>query len=124
MKEEPESEPPQDNTPEKIMSRTPLQPGSNTCEQELMSNTSDGNLCLIEEIGDIFSAPSNSILIHACNCQGSWGAGIAEAFKKYYPEAFTKYAAHCKKWRSEDLIGALQYSQVHRVIVQADGNLV
>ncbi|KAF8195532.1 hypothetical protein BJ912DRAFT_1056765 [Pholiota molesta] len=31
--------------------------------------------------GDLFLAPPNSILVHACNTQGSWGAGIALAFK-------------------------------------------
>ncbi|KXL50031.1 hypothetical protein M433DRAFT_4314 [Acidomyces richmondensis BFW] len=70
-----------------------------------MSSTSRGNLCLIEETGDIFSAPPNSVLIHACNCQGSWGAGIAEEFKKRYPGAYKEYAAHCKKNMAEDLIG-------------------
>ncbi|KAK6357440.1 ADP-ribose 1''-phosphate phosphatase [Orbilia javanica] len=45
--------------------------------------------------GDIFAAPENSVLIHACNCQGSWGAGIAFAFKQRYPEAYAVYHSHC-----------------------------
>ncbi|KAL8906832.1 MAG: hypothetical protein Q9171_006112 [Xanthocarpia ochracea] len=36
-----------------------------------------------EHVGDIFDSPPNSILIHACNTKGSWGAGVAAAFKKY-----------------------------------------
>ncbi|KIM43267.1 hypothetical protein M413DRAFT_444082 [Hebeloma cylindrosporum] len=35
--------------------------------------------------GDLFAAPANSILVHACNTKGSWGAGIALAFKEKYP---------------------------------------
>ncbi|KAK0503641.1 hypothetical protein EDD18DRAFT_1344490 [Armillaria luteobubalina] len=46
---------------------------------------------------DIFSAPENSILVHACNTKGSWGAGIALAFRERYPEAFTVYNQHCKE---------------------------
>jgi ADP-ribose 1''-phosphate phosphatase len=45
--------------------------------------------------GDIFSAPANTVLIHACNTQGSWGAGIAAAFRDRYPEAYKVYRAHC-----------------------------
>lgn len=99
-------------------------PKSSTSERKHMSSTSRGNLCLIEETGDIFSAPPNSVLIHACNCQGSWGAGIAEEFKKRYPGAYKEYAAHCKKNMAEDLIGTLRCFQVDRVAVQADRNLV
>ncbi|CAA7261475.1 unnamed protein product [Cyclocybe aegerita] len=46
--------------------------------------------------GDLFTAPSGSILVQACNTQGSWGAGIAIAFKEKYPAAFQQYEAHCK----------------------------
>ncbi len=53
--------------------------------------------CLtIEEVtGDIFDGPANSVLIHACNCIGSWGAGIAAAFKSKYPDHFKIYKDHC-----------------------------
>lgn len=47
--------------------------------------------------GDIFSAPPNALLIHACNTQGSWGAGIAAAFKDRYPAAYQVYNSHCIK---------------------------
>ena len=46
--------------------------------------------------GDLFSAPRNSILVHACNTRGSWGAGIALAFRDRYPEQYQRYRAHCK----------------------------
>lgn len=55
--------------------------------------------------GDLFSAPPNSILIHACNTVGSWGAGIALAFRAKYPEAFEVYKAHCKAHTNDTLIG-------------------
>ncbi|KAJ7495837.1 hypothetical protein B0H11DRAFT_873557 [Mycena galericulata] len=46
---------------------------------------------------DIFAAPPNSILVHACNTRGSWGAGIAAAFQERYPSAFAKYKNTCKR---------------------------
>jgi ADP-ribose 1''-phosphate phosphatase len=55
--------------------------------------------------GDLFLAPPNSILIHACNTLGSWGAGIALAFRSKFPDAFEIYKAHCKAHSNEELIG-------------------
>lgn len=54
-------------------------------------------LTLTYHRGNIFSAPPTTLLIHACNVQGSWGAGIALAFKKIYPEAYILYHAFCTK---------------------------
>ena len=34
-----------------------------------------------EYAGDLFSVPEGSVLIHSCNCQGSWGGGVAAAFR-------------------------------------------
>ncbi|KAF9074448.1 hypothetical protein BDP27DRAFT_1399631 [Rhodocollybia butyracea] len=58
--------------------------------------------------GDIFTAlaPPNLptsdvsskrriVLIHACNTIGSWGAGIALAFKERFPEHFEVYRQWC-----------------------------
>ncbi|KAF2753063.1 hypothetical protein EJ05DRAFT_480773 [Pseudovirgaria hyperparasitica] len=48
--------------------------------------------------GDIFSvAPSRTVFIHACNCAGVWGTGIAAEFRLRYPKANTRYASYCKK---------------------------
>lgn len=55
--------------------------------------------------GDLFAAPSHSILIHACNTLGSWGAGIALVFRDKYPDAFEVYKAHCKNHLNDELIG-------------------
>lgn len=60
-----------------------------------------------ESTGDIFAAPPNTLIIHACNCQGSWNAGIAKAFKDRYPEAYENHVQHCEQ--SEDnLVGTAQ----------------
>lgn len=69
------------------------------------SNTSGVQLLLLEEIGDLFSAPPASVLIHSCNCIGAWGGGIATTFKDKYPEAFKLYNKHCKDNKPADLIG-------------------
>lgn len=54
---------------------------------------------------DLFAAPPNSILIHACNTLGSWGASIALAFRSNYPDAFNVYKAHCETHSNDELIG-------------------
>jgi ADP-ribose 1''-phosphate phosphatase len=61
---------------------------------------------LVYVTGDLFAAPQGSILVHACNTVGSWGAGIALAFRSKYPQAFQQYAAHCKDHDADDLIGS------------------
>lgn len=53
----------------------------------------------------LFASPPNTVLCHATNAQGTWGAGIAAAFKTHYPSAFKLYFAHCKKWPSITLLG-------------------
>jgi ADP-ribose 1''-phosphate phosphatase len=67
---------------------------------------SQNGIKLVEEEGDIFAAPPNTVLVHACNCIGSWGAGIALAFKKRYPEAFKLYQRHCKSTSPDELFGS------------------
>lgn len=40
--------------------------------------------------GDLLTAaPSDRILLHACNCQGNWGKGVALQVAKAYPVAYT-----------------------------------
>jgi ADP-ribose 1''-phosphate phosphatase len=60
---------------------------------------------VIEETGNLFSAPPRSVIVHACNCSGKWGAGIALQFRERYPKAFQQYEAHCKEHSASDLIG-------------------
>lgn len=40
---------------------------------------------------DLFNAPSTQLLVHACNCQGVWGSGIAKEFKRRFPNEFVLY---------------------------------
>lgn len=63
---------------------------------------------VIDKIGDIFDAPPNTVIIHACNCLGNWGAGIAAAFKQRYPQAHKKHLTHCKDLSPDQLIGTAQ----------------
>lgn len=46
--------------------------------------------------GDIFSSSPRSILVHACNAIGTWGAGISLSFRDKYPQEFEQYKTHCK----------------------------
>ncbi|KAK5115645.1 hypothetical protein LTR85_009816 [Meristemomyces frigidus] len=68
------------------------------------ANNDSNKLRIEEEIGDIFNAPPNTLIIHACNCEGSWGAGIAKAFADNYPAACDKYADHCDE-HADNLFG-------------------
>ncbi|KAG9557324.1 hypothetical protein KCU71_g16941, partial [Aureobasidium melanogenum] len=65
-------------------------------EEEDSSDEEAPNVTVWERKGDLFDAPPNTLLLHACNCVGSWGAGIALAFKKRYPKHFAVYEAYCK----------------------------
>jgi ADP-ribose 1''-phosphate phosphatase len=60
---------------------------------------------ITEKTGAIFNAPDNTVIIHACNCLGSWRAGIAAAFKERYPKAYEIYKDHCASNTPETLIG-------------------
>jgi ADP-ribose 1''-phosphate phosphatase len=52
--------------------------------------------------GDMFAdAPKATMLIHACNTQGHWGAGIAKVFKERYPKAFAAHNKFCAKDHSK-----------------------
>ncbi|KAK4904538.1 ADP-ribose 1''-phosphate phosphatase, partial [Elasticomyces elasticus] len=35
-----------------------------------------------ESPGSLFDSPDGSALIHACNCMGVWGSGIANDFRE------------------------------------------
>lgn len=45
--------------------------------------------------GDLFDAPKGSLLIHAVNCKGVWGSGIAKQFAEKFPLAYDQYYLHC-----------------------------
>lgn len=54
--------------------------------------------------GSLFDAPKGSIIIHACNCKGVWGSGIAAGFAKKFPKAREVYAKACQE-RGPHLLG-------------------
>ncbi|KAJ5779989.1 Appr-1-p processing [Penicillium paradoxum] len=62
----------------------------------LMTSSESATMELIRESpGDLFDAPNGAALIHACNCQGLWGAGLARKFRDRYPAAYEIYRKHC-----------------------------
>jgi ADP-ribose 1''-phosphate phosphatase len=56
---------------------------------------------------NLFDAPELSILAHACNCRGSWGAGIALEFQKRFPKAHKTYQSACKEVNGQMAGGAI-----------------
>ncbi|KAG9964802.1 hypothetical protein KCU61_g2262, partial [Aureobasidium melanogenum] len=79
-------------------------PAETDSEEEDSSDEEAPNVVVTERKGDLFAAPNNTLLLHACNCVGSWGAGIALAFKKHYPNHFAIYEAHCKSKTPNSLL--------------------
>lgn len=55
--------------------------------------------------GNLFDADPNAILAHSCNCQGTWGKGIALEFKSRFPQHFEVYKSYCKSQKASDLVG-------------------
>lgn len=51
------------------------------------------------------SLPPNTILLHACNCAGKSGRGVAKAIARMYPKAEAVYARHCRRNSPEALVG-------------------
>ena len=56
---------------------------------------------------DIFDAPANSMLVHACNCMGVWGSGIARLFKEKFPKTHEHYKNFCQS--RSDLLGTATF---------------
>lgn len=44
---------------------------------------------------NLFDAPRGSVLIHACNCRGVWGSGVAREMKKRFLSAYHAYQSAC-----------------------------
>ncbi len=55
--------------------------------------------------GNLFNAPKGSVLIHACNTQGIWGAGISREFKNRFPYSYGEYQKACNRFK-HNLLGA------------------
>jgi ADP-ribose 1''-phosphate phosphatase len=87
----------------------PMVPADQVASSKVLTrdaDVTDGKTFTVKEIvGDIFDAADDVIIIHACNCLGSWSAGIALAFKQRYPKAFQAYKEHCESQSLTSLIG-------------------
>lgn len=46
---------------------------------------------------DLFDAPQDAVLAHACNARGIWGTGVALGFIRRFPDAYTQYQSYCRK---------------------------
>lgn len=66
-----------------------------TTDTAIPSSPAPKTLDLTLRTGSLFDAPPGTLLLHACNTQGSWGAGIALAFKQQYPKAYAIYHDFC-----------------------------
>lgn len=60
---------------------------------------------LIYKKMSLFNAPEGSVLVHACNCKGVWGSGIAKEFKERFPAAERIYKETCDSF---GIIGTAQ----------------
>lgn len=50
---------------------------------------------IIYKKGSLFDAPKESILVHACNGRGTWGAGIAAEFRRRFIQSYEEYRDAC-----------------------------
>lgn len=49
------------------------------------------------EKGDVMNVSDPlSILVHACNCEGRWGSGVAVCFRQRFPQAHHDYQILCR----------------------------
>jgi ADP-ribose 1''-phosphate phosphatase len=53
------------------------------------------NLKILEM--NLFDAPKGALLVHACNCMGRWGSGIAKVFAEKKSKAYVEYQHLCSR---------------------------
>ena len=82
---------------------------------------SPARLRITDRTGDLFAAPANTLLIHACNTVGSWGGGIALAFRNLYPAEFRVYRAHCARSTPNQLVGTALLIAPQRASLNGSG---
>ncbi|KAJ5970209.1 uncharacterized protein N7479_000127 [Penicillium vulpinum] len=74
----------------------------------LMTSSLPAAVDFVQETpGDLFDAPNGAALIHACNCKGAWGAGIARAFRERYPAAYEIYRQHCLMYQEQPVTNTI-----------------
>lgn len=66
--------------------------------------------------GNLLEAPDVDVIIHGCNCQGVWGAGIAKQIKQKWPYVFQSYIKYMtsvgRGMPPEALLGKVHYTEV------------
>lgn len=95
-------------TPKKVKTppKVDSEAGPSNCGPPPMGEANQRVLRLNGLYGDLFGGvPANSVLIHSCNCLGSWGDGIAREFRTRYPNAYQAYKSHCEASTPATLLG-------------------
>ncbi|KAH6613359.1 hypothetical protein F5144DRAFT_401471 [Chaetomium tenue] len=92
-------------TPTTTHPTNPIRTTTTTTATPAIPTMSPARLRITDRTGDLFTAPTNTLLIHACNTIGSWGGGIALAFRNLYPAEFRVYRAHCARSTPNQLVG-------------------
>ncbi|KEF57015.1 uncharacterized protein A1O9_07205 [Exophiala aquamarina CBS 119918] len=83
--------PPRDSPPHR------LSPDHETSDNQRNDIPSDYPTFHVNEIrGDLLDAPDGATIIHAVNCQGLWGFGVAKQLKTEFPGAFKAYQSYCE----------------------------
>ncbi|KPI38740.1 ADP-ribose 1''-phosphate phosphatase [Cyphellophora attinorum] len=68
---------------------------------------SNGKFVIDAVTGDVVEeVPNGGVLVHACNCIGNWGAGVALHLKKHFPEAYKLQYEYCQERTHEELMGS------------------
>lgn len=61
--------------------------------------------------GDLFDSEEPAVLVHACNCMGVWGSGIAAQFYEYFHEAYEGYRDYCIYSNPDEIVGTCWVSE-------------
>lgn len=62
-------------------------------------------LSIIYTNDNIFESEPYSVIAHACNCKGSWGAGIARQMRENYPIHYQEYKDFCSNNSEDGILG-------------------
>lgn len=63
------------------------------------------NIILIYTKDDILKSEPYSVITHACNTLGFWGAGIAKQMRDEYPIHYKEYNSFCKNNKAKEILG-------------------
>jgi ADP-ribose 1''-phosphate phosphatase len=94
---------PPDHLQPLILSATPELPKTYT---RIPSTVPTNGFNLKHVTGDLASiGPNNAVLIHACNCFGKWGTGVAAALTRKYPDLVQTCQQYIREYPTEALLG-------------------